>query len=266
LKNNHALITLSGLDFVTFKAILQSFKYYFDHYAPFTEGGTIEMLDEAIPQGGPRLIKASNGSGLVPTSTRTHGSTSVLQLIFGMTQSSTSEHLAFSTHILIMVLRQMDDARVNFPTDDEIHLFKEVMKCCPHRLDGVWCTIDGLKSMLESESNDNEQNRFYNGCRSLVFCPNGMIPICCYNVPGMVHDSSIAMIGNGYKKHEEVFDGTGGICVTDSAFSPDNNPFIIQSGKPTADMTIDKLNILEEVTSMRQRTKWGMRAFQSFFP
>ena len=60
------------------------------------------------------------------------------------------------------------------------------------------------------------------------------------------------MIGNVYKKREDVYARTGGIYVTDSAFSPANYPFIIKSGKPTVDMTMEELNILEEATSMRQ--------------
>ena len=90
LRNNQALITLTRMDFVTFEAILESLKYYYDNHTTFTEDGTIKMPDEAIPLGQPRLISSSDGLGLVLTWTRTCGSTSVLQLIFGMTQSSTS--------------------------------------------------------------------------------------------------------------------------------------------------------------------------------
>ena len=54
--------------------------------------------------------------------------------------------------------------------------------------------------------------------------------------------------------------------MTDSAFSRANYPFIIKSGKPTVEMIIDELNILEEATSMRQSAEWGMRAFQCSFP
>jgi hypothetical protein len=69
-----------------------------------------------------------------------------------------------------------------------------------------------LKLMLECVSNKDEQNMFYNdwtfdhyiGAVS-VFCPNGMIPICCYYVPGTVHDSSIATIGNVYMKNLRKF-------------------------------------------------------------
>ena len=59
------------------------------------------------------------------------------------------------------------------------------------------------------------------------------------------------MIGNIHEKLEEVYAITGGIHVTDSAFSWANYAFIIESGNPTVDMTIDELNILEEATSMR---------------
>ena len=86
--------------------------------------------------------------GLVLTWTQTRGSTSVLQLIFGMTQSSTSEYLSFCTHILIVVLKQIDNAKVMRPTDVEIHLFKDAVKYRHPMLDGVWCTMDGLKLML----------------------------------------------------------------------------------------------------------------------
>ena len=152
----------------------------------------------------------------------------------------------------------MDDARVKRPADDEIHLFKDAVKCRHHTLDGVRCTMDGLKLMLECASNEDEQNRFYNGWTwdryigaALVFCPNGMIPIFCYNVPGSVHDSSIATVGNVYGKLEEVYARTGGICVTDSAFSQANYPFINKSGKPTVDMTITR-------SRTKLRLCWGL--------
>ena len=63
--------------------------------------------------------------------------------------------------------------------------------------------MDGVKLMLECAGDDDVQTRFYNGwtCNHyigavLVFCPDGTIPICCYNVPGTVHDSNIAISGN----------------------------------------------------------------------
>jgi hypothetical protein len=49
--NDQALITLTGEDFVMFKVIHQKFKYYNDHCTPFTEDGTIQMIDGSILQG-----------------------------------------------------------------------------------------------------------------------------------------------------------------------------------------------------------------------
>ena len=61
----------------------------------------------------------------------------ILQVLFGITQSRISKDLAFCTHILLVVLQQMDDARVKRLSDGEIHLFKEAVKSRHPRLDGV---------------------------------------------------------------------------------------------------------------------------------
>mgnify|MGYP006199174333 CR=1 FL=1 len=126
--------------------------------------------------------------------------------------------------------------------------------------------------MLEYASNEDKQNRFYNGWTCdhyigavLVFCPNGP-PICCYNVPGTVHDSSIAMIGNVYNKLENIFQSCCGRCVVNSAFARNNYTFLIKSEKPAVGMTLEQKNLAAEATSMRQSAEWGMRVFQALFP
>ena len=69
--------------------------------------------------------------------------------------------------------------------------------------------------MLECAEDDDVQNRFYNGwiCDHyigdvLVFCQDGPIPISCHNMPGTVHDSKIAVIGNIYNKLGEIYNLT----------------------------------------------------------
>eukprot|EP00804_Cyclotella_cryptica_P010121 CCRYP_018494-RA/>CCRYP_018494-RA protein AED:0.03 eAED:0.03 QI:578/1/1/1/0/0/2/26/188 len=133
--------------------------------------------------------------------------------------------------------------------------------------------MDGIKLMVECAAEDDVQNRFYNGWTCdhyigavLVFCPDGTIPICCYNVPGTVHDSNIALMGNIYSKLETVYNETGAKCTVDSAFARNNYPFLIKSCKPSLDMTIDEMEIAKDATSMRQSAEWGMRAFQASFP
>jgi hypothetical protein len=59
-----------------------------------------------------------------------------------------------------------------------------------------------------------------------VFGPDGTIPICCYNLPGSIHDNLVAEWGNIYPKLERVYDAVGGWCAVDSAFSFQQYPFI----------------------------------------
>ena len=60
--------------------------------------------------------------------------------------------------------------------------------------------MNGIKLMLECSTNYNEQN-FRNvwTCNHhigavLVFCPDGAIPICCYNVSGTVRASKLLQL------------------------------------------------------------------------
>ena len=152
-------------------------------------------------------MSAADGLGLVLTWTRTRGSTMVLQLIFRMTQSSISDYLTFCTHILIDVLQGQTDAKIKGPTPEKIVECQQAVYRCHPFFGDVWCTMHGLKLMFECSGDDDEQNRFYNGWTCdhyigavLVFCPDCTIPICCYDVPGTVHDSLIATISKIYDK------------------------------------------------------------------
>jgi hypothetical protein len=268
---DQALITLTGLDFETFHYIETRFKPFYDTLTPFSNDGTIVELRKET--GRPRQMSSSDGLGLVLTWTRTRGSTMVLQLIFGMTETSISTYLTFCTHILIHVLQGIDDARVRRPSVEKIREYQEAVSRRHPFLNDVWCTMDGIKLMLECAADEDVQNRFYNGWTCdhyigavLVFCPDGTILICCYNVPGTVHDSNIALMGDIYKKLEAVYNLTGGKCTVDSAFARNTYPFLIKSCKPSLDMTIEAMEIARDATSMRQSSEWGMRAFQSSFP
>ena len=79
--------------------------------------------------------------------------------------------------------------------------------------------MDGLKLYLQQAGDSTTQNNFYNGWTHdhyvsavLVFCPDGTIPIACFNVPGSVHDSTIAEWGNIYGKLENVYNSPA-ICA-----------------------------------------------------
>jgi hypothetical protein len=67
--------------------------------------------------------------------------------------------------------------------------------------------MDGVKLMVECSRDDDGQNWFdnlwtcdHNIGAVLVFFPDIIILICCYNVPSAVHDSNITLIGDIYNK------------------------------------------------------------------
>ena len=211
--SNQAMITLTGLDCETFSFVLQDFSYYFENFSPYSKDGRITPVQKiGRGKGRPRIVSASDALGLVLVWTRTRGSKFVLEVIFGMTQTCVFDYLSFSIIILISVLHRKEDARIQRPTIEKIQQYKDAVAERHPALTGVWCTMDGLKLMIQSAGNDEEQNCYYNGWTYdhyvnavLVFCPDGTIPLCCYNVPGTVHDSMVAIIGNIYNKLENVF-------------------------------------------------------------
>ena len=278
-RNDQSLITLTGLDFETFEWLAERFGLLFDTHSPFVDpNGNIAPLRN-VPFGRPRKITAKDCLGLSLAWTRTRGSNMVLQIIFGMTGTSVSMYLRFGRRILIKALRKEPDCAIRVPDATRIQLFQECIKERHPALQDVWCTMDGLKLYLQPSSDCNTQNNFYNGWTHdhyvgavIVFCPDGTIPICCYNVPGSVHDSMIAEMGNVYNKLEKVYEQTGGKCTVDSAFSKRTYPFLIKSGPSnegqgeTRQEFRENARLQADATSMRQSAEWGMRSLQASFP
>jgi hypothetical protein len=63
------------------------------------------------------------------------------------------------------------------------------------------------------------------------FCPDGTIPIAFFIVPGSVHDSQVAKLGNIYSKLEHVYEMTGGKCCVDSASGSIERDFLLKLGQ-----------------------------------
>ena len=205
--------------------------------------------------------------------TRTQGNTSTLEIIFGMTGTPVDMYLLFGRRILIHILSEEPDAAVRIPTDYEIEQFKVAINQRHPILEDVWCAMDGIKLLLEKSGNVEIENDFYNGWTCdhhvgavFVFCPDGTIPICTFNVPGSVHDSKIAAIGGIYRKLNAVFQRTGGKCCVDSAFAKRMHECLIKSGKKDVRENALQREIKRQATSLRQTSEWGMRGFQSSFP
>jgi hypothetical protein len=193
-------------------------------------------------------------------------------MIFGLTGTAVQIYVKFGRRLLIRILEKDEDAKVSIPSDAKIETYKQSVLDRHPRLHDVWLTMDGLKVYLQQSPDFHVQNRFYNGwthdhyiTNVLGFAPDGTIPICCINVPGCIHDSTVAEWGGIYDKLEVIYERTGGRVTVDSAFSKKRCDFLIKSSQELPG-TANEILINEDATSMRQSAEWGMRAFQSSFP
>ena len=84
-------------------------------------------------------------------------------------------------------------------------------------------------------------------------------------MPSYIHDLTVAEWGGIYEKLRVIFERIGGRVTVDSAFSKEKCNFLIKSSQELPENP-DKIIVNEEVISIRQLAKWGMRAFQSSFP
>jgi hypothetical protein len=158
------MITLTGLDCHAFDSLCGIFVPDFDSYTPFVPLG--ESCFGRMKQrnkGWPQQIWQEDFLGLVLVWTRTRGSLMALQLIFGMTYCNLDDYLLFAKRILVRVLRDHPMAWVRIPSSKKIVEYQEMVRNCHKYLWDVWCTMDGLKLMLEQSSDALTQEQYYNG-------------------------------------------------------------------------------------------------------
>ena len=105
------------------------------------------------------------------------------------------------------------------------------------------------------------------------FCPDGIIPIAFFNVPGCVHDSQVMEFGKIYDKLEDVHCPTGGKCCINLAFGSVKRTFLYKScqdhlgsKEPTRRLRKIDLQKKRQATLARQMVEWGMLTIQASFP
>jgi hypothetical protein len=192
-------------------------------HTPFDASGMIVSLDDV--RGQKRKVLPADCLGLVLVWMQTRGLLNVLQLVFGLTYTNLSVYLRFGIHLVVEVFRDDPLARIFLPSAEDITTYVSAFcKRCPLLTD-CWVTMDGLKLFLQASGNSYIQERCYNGwiydhyvTSVFCFCPNGTISIAFFNVPGCVHDSQVAEMGQIYRKLGEVYEKTGTKCCIDSTF------------------------------------------------
>lgn len=279
-RNDQALITVTGFDHAAFSAMLYDFCPYFYNFTPWTgkhDGTTYKALRSASntsTPGRPRKIKAHACLGLILASYRFRGSDYQLQGWFGFTGTHASVWIRFARRMLLKTLQSDAAARVTMPSDDKITELQEIVRRKYAALDGTYCFADGLKLYFQSCANEEEQGMYYNGwthshhiTNLLVFSVDGRIIKCVLNVPGSIHDSTLADWGGVYEELEATFRRTGGKCCVDSAFATDGCDYLIKSAQDiTRAKTQKEVLQIRQATSIRQAAEWGMGAIQRAFP
>lgn len=278
-RDDGALITVTGFDHSAFNELLVLFEPVFNAYTPWTgkkDGFSYRPVtpNKSKGRGRRRLVSASSCLGLVLAWYRFRGGEFILQGWFGFTGGHTNVWLRFGRRMLLRVLCKNHDARVRFPTEPEIQQYKAIVNSRHKSLVDVYCTLDGCKLKFQSCNGLDEQSMYYNGwlhghyvTNLFMFGACGRIIACVLNVPGSVHDSTLAVWGRVYEKLERAFDLTGGIACVDSAFAANRSPYLIQSSQElTQAKTGLEMQQMLEATSMRQASEWGMRAIQGSFP
>jgi DDE superfamily endonuclease len=160
------------------------------------------------------------------------------------------------------------------PNNQAVEKLKAICHARHESLHDVYCTADGLKIHFQSCSGLTKQSMYYNGwvhghfiSNLFVFSIEGRIIACCLNIPGSVHDSTIANWSGIYNKLEQKYIETGGICCVDSAFATNSSPYLIKSSQHvSAGRNAEEIIRMKEATSLRQAAEWGMRAIQGAFP
>ncbi len=276
-ENDQALITLTGFDHATFQYLLQLFQPLFDKYTPFGEGDRIAKMST---RGRKRRVTAMDILGLVLAWTRTRGALLSLQLHFGLSMTNLAAYLRFGRRIIVEILNNNSLAWIKIPSLAKVEEYKRLVVERYPALTNVWAAMDGLKTPIQQASTTKQQGYFYNGWKHnhfvtsvFCFCPDGTIPIAYMNLPGSMHDSTIADMGGIYDKLKNLYETTGAITCVDSAFRMRNSPYIIKSSQDnrvgegdTEEAVRRDIIKKRQATSMRQSSEWGMRALQSSYP
>ena len=268
-RSDGAMITLTGVDHVTFNMLHDKFCPLYNTLSPHNTEGILSKIGKP---GRRRVFSSWDCLGLCLAWTRTRGGLFMLSMMFGITSSGISLYIRFGRRLMIEVLRREESAKVKIPSDEKICEYKECVRYRHPKLSNVWMTMDGLKLQLEQSPKCEIQNRFYNGwthdhyeTNIFGFAPSGTIVVATTNVPGCVHDSTVCEWGNIYKKLGKVYERTGAMVTVDSAFCRKNHEYLIKSSN-TLPCTAEEIHINDEATSMRQSAEWGMRSFQASFP
>jgi hypothetical protein len=175
-------ITFTGFDRSAFQSILTDFAPLFHSYTLYTDKKASGTCYKAIPlkrRGRKRLVTAHACLGLTLSWYRVRGGDFILQGWFGFMSTHLNIWLRFGRRILFKVLHNNDDARVCFPTDEELKILGSIVSSWHKNLKNVYCTMDGLKLKFQACEDLTEESMYYNGWMHGHYITNLLVFSAC---------------------------------------------------------------------------------------
>ncbi|KAL0566751.1 hypothetical protein V5O48_015256 [Marasmius crinis-equi] len=179
-QDDRAFITTMGFDVATFHLLLNGP----GHFAELWDSTPIPRDDVSSggePRIGARSLDATGGLGLVLHYLASAVLEVGLQQVFAVVPSVLSRYLEFGMDILLRVLRQMPEARIQLPrTLEDFERNSNIIASRHSLLEGAFGSIDGLSLPLQVSDDVELENATYNGWKTdhrinniLVFSPDG---------------------------------------------------------------------------------------------
>lgn len=289
-----AFIVTMGIDTATFEFLLD---------AGFREGWenfTIPRSDvnpNGRPRPGARSLDAEGALGATLYHLCSVVPEKSIEQMFAIVPSSLSRYLSRTIPLLLDVLKTIPDAKITWPTREEMQASSDIINRRHPTIDGAFGFMDGLNLPCQTSEDIAEQSAMFNGwCRAhvvsnvLVFDPKGdvaylfkfngelsshkgMIIAATINAPGSWHDVRVASIDIDPLLLERTPDDF--LLIADSAFKSTNIALSdkihtpLKANSVFANLTDDEVaaewKYSAEITSARQAVEWGMRAIQGCF-
>jgi hypothetical protein len=190
--------------------------------------------------------------------------------IYGVTEATVSRTLTLALPMLNQLLKELPEARVRFPDEEERNAYTDMIVRREPLIAGKkpfgW--VDGTTFRIDQPADAAEQNGYYSGAKAdcvvssiFVYAPDGTVIWARINCPGSWHDSKIA------RPLYDILERIDGSIIADSAF-PRTNAMegkIIRSYKRdevSANARVAKIQEVAHrvITSLRQAVEWGNRS------
>jgi hypothetical protein len=291
-RSDRAYITTMSVDVATFDLILDSgFRFAWNN-------NCIPRADApgtTTPRIYHRSLDAAGALGLVLHYLNSTMEDISLMQIFALVPATISRYTTFSLEILLSTLRDLKDAQIQWPRDNEFNELNELVLARHPLLTGAFGTMDGLNLPVQKSADEEIENSTYNGwlhshfvSSVLAFSASGTCQVahcsihttwnktgviigCRLNAPGSWHDARVAQ-----PIYEKLRMSTpeGFYVVTDTAFPRGTDQIHGRIRAPMKEGTrlpadpivrTETLAYDRQLLSFRQTAEWGNGILQKVF-